>query len=95
MRRSDLAKALAREHPERSTDEIDKMTAAFFDEIMQSLVDGKRVELRGLGSFTTRSRDCSKARNPSTGVTTNLGERRMLYFRTSKAMATRLNKSNA
>lgn len=95
MRRSDLMKALAREHRYRSIDEIEEVIAAFFDELMQSLVDGKRVELRGLGSFTTRLRDCSKARNPSTGVITDLGDRRLLYFRESSLIARRLNRSDS
>jgi integration host factor subunit beta len=92
MRRSELVKALALEHPRSSTEEIKQVITTIFHEIMISVVEGKRVELRGFGTFTTRFRDCSKSRNPQNGVSANLGNRRMLYFREGKTMAKRLNK---
>jgi hypothetical protein len=55
---------------------------------------GGRVELRGFGAFSTRQRDGRTGRNPKTGVTVDVPEKRVPYFKPGKGMKERLNLSD-
>ena len=63
----------------------------FFDEITNRLVDGGRVELRGFGAFSTRSREARQGRNPRTGESVEVEEKWVPFFKTGKLLRDRLN----
>ena len=67
MIRSELLQKLADENPELKPEEIEKILDLFFNQIMQKLAEGGRVELRGFGAFSTRQRKPRIGRNPRTG----------------------------
>lgn len=52
----------------------------------EALRDGRRVELRGFGSFSTRSRKPRSTKNPRTGVVMDIPERKTLHFTMSKSL---------
>ncbi len=54
--------------------------------ISESLKEGRRVELRGFGSFSTRSRKPRSTKNPRTGVVMDIPERKTLHFTMSKSL---------
>ena len=91
MIRSELLALLARENPELRADEVERVVDVFFDEIVQRLASGGRVELRGFGAFSTRERDARKGRNPRTGDTVEVPGKRVPYFKPGKEMRLRLN----
>jgi integration host factor subunit beta len=91
MIRSELLQALAKEHDGLRAEEIERAVDVFFEEIAASLTDGGRVELRGFGAFSTRHRDARKGRNPRTGETVDVPEKRVPYFKPGKDMRARLN----
>lgn len=91
MIRSELLQALARENPELRAEDIERAVDTFFDEIAQSLASGGRVELRGFGAFSTRERDARKGRNPRTGESVEVPQKRVPYFKAGKEMRARLN----
>jgi integration host factor subunit beta len=91
MIRSELLLALAKENPELRTEDVERAIDTFFDEIASRLADGGRVELRGFGAFSTRQRDARKGRNPRTGETVQVPEKRVPYFKPGKEMRARLN----
>jgi integration host factor subunit beta len=93
MIRSELVQALARENPELRSEDVERAIDTFFDEIANRLADGGRVELRGFGAFSTRQRDARKGRNPRTGETVQVPEKRVPYFKPGKEMRARLNVS--
>jgi len=72
-------------------EEIERVVDVFFDEIARRLADGGRVELRGFGAFSTRERNARKGRNPRTGETVAVAEKRVPYFKPGKEMRQRLN----
>ena len=80
MIRSELLQTLARDNPGLRVEEIEKIVGVFFDEITQRLASGGRVELRGFGAFSTRSRDARKGRNPRTGDAVDVPGKRVPYF---------------
>ena len=91
MIRSELIKKLEDENPELKTQEIEKIVDLFFNQIVQRLADGGRVELRGFGAFSTRARDPRKGRNPRTGETVDVPGKRVPYFKPGKEIREKLN----
>jgi integration host factor subunit beta len=91
MIRSELLQALARENPELRAEDVERALDTFFEEIAERLADGGRVELRGFGAFSTRQREARKGRNPRTGETVSVPDKRVPYFKPGKEMRARLN----
>src|SRR3546814_19125723 len=95
MIRSELIQKLAEENPELTLQEVEKIVDLFFQEIVDRLAAGGRVELRGFGAFTTRSRDARTGRNPRTGEAVEVNAKRVPYFKPGKEMRERLNTEKA
>ncbi|WP_336959768.1 integration host factor subunit beta [Sphingobium aquiterrae] len=91
MIRSELVQKLAEENQGLTLQEIERIVDLFFREIIERLADGGRVELRGFGAFSTRSRDARTGRNPRTGETVPVDAKRVPYFKPGKEMRDRLN----
>lgn len=91
MIRSELVSKLAEENPELSAREVDMIVTIFFDEIVDQLMSGGRVELRGFGAFSTRGREARVGRNPRTGQSVNIPSKKVPYFKPGKEMRERLN----
>lgn len=56
------------------------------DTMAEALSDGRRVELRGFGSFSTRTRKARSTKNPKTGIMMNIPQRKGLHFTMSKSL---------
>jgi integration host factor subunit beta len=93
MIRSELVAKLAEENPDLSAREVDMIVTIFFDEIVDQLKTGGRVELRGFGAFSTRGREARVGRNPRTGQSVNIPSKKVPYFKPGKEMRQRLNVS--
>lgn len=91
MIRSELVQKLAEQHEGLSPREVELIVSTFFGEITERLAQGGRVELRGFGAFSTRSRDARTGRNPRTGETVDVDAKRVPYFKPGKEMRARLN----
>ena len=91
MIRSELVQKLAEENQGLTLQEIERIVDLFFREIVDRLAGGGRVELRGFGAFSTRSRDARTGRNPRTGETVPVDAKRVPYFKPGKEMRDRLN----
>ena len=91
MIRSELVQKISGEHPDLSPREVERIVSAFFDAMVDQLAKGGRVELRGFGAFSTRSRDARTGRNPRTGDTVDVDAKRVPYFKPGKEMRARLN----
>ena len=66
---------------------------AFIDSVTASLKSGEEVRLVGFGSFVPVNRAAGTARNPRTGETVQVPEKRVPYFKPGKEMRARLNVS--
>jgi integration host factor subunit beta len=51
-----------------------------------ALAEDRRVEIRGFGSFSTRKRKSRCTKNPKTGTTMDIPERKTLHFTMSKSL---------
>ena len=90
MTKSDLVKRLAAANPHLYTRDVERLVATVFDRIGAALARGDRVELRGFGAFSTRTRGARPARNPRTGKPVAVPDRATPHFRTGKELRHRL-----
>ena len=56
------------------------------DDIIETLIEEGRVELRNFGVFDVRKRAARKARNPRTGDTVLVKEKHVVVFKAGKAL---------
>ena len=71
--------------------DLERVVNTIFNEITQSLADGKRVELRGFGAFSVQHRSARVGRNPRSGESVNIDEKFIPRFKTGKELRLRLN----
>ncbi len=91
MTKSELIQRLAERNPHLYLRDIEKIVETVFDEITGALARGDRVELRGFGAFSVKSRESRTGRNPRTGETVHVDAKRLPFFKTGKALRERLN----
>lgn len=91
MTKSDLIKRLAEANPHLYVRDIERIVARVFEEISAALARGDRVELRGFGAFSVRSRGERVGRNPRTGDEVAVPNKVVPYFKTGKELRDRLN----
>ena len=63
--------------------EAKDMVDAFFDLIVQELVQGRDVKISGFGNFQLRSKSPRPGRNPRTGELISIEARRVVTFHAS------------
>ena len=91
MIRSELVQKIGQRNPGLNPREVELIVTIFFDEITKRLAGDGRVELRGFGAFSTRSRSARTGRNPRTGETVDVCAKRVPYLKPGKEMRARLN----
>ena len=62
-----------------------------FDSMVDNLVAGCRIEIRGFGNFTVRYYKSYTGRNPKTGEQVKVPEKRMPFFKVGKDLRDRIN----
>ncbi len=91
MTKSDLIKRLAEANPHLYIRDIERIVSTVFEQISAALARGDRVELRGFGAFSVRSRGERMGRNPRTGDEVAVPNKVVPYFKTGKELRERLN----
>lgn len=91
MIRSELIAKIAEENPHLFQRDVEKIVGTIFDEIIEAMARGDRVELRGFGAFSVKRRDARTGRNPRTGDSVDVDEKHVPFFKTGKLLRDRLN----
>ena len=91
MIRSELVQKIAEENPHLTQRHVERVLNTVFDEIINALAKGDRVELRGFGAFSVKSRDARIGRNPRTGESVKVENKKVPFFKTGKLLRDRLN----
>jgi len=91
MTKSELIKRLNATHPHLYLQDCERIVQTVFDEITNTLASGERVELRGFGAFFVKSRPARTGRNPRTGESVTVPEKKAPFFRTGKKLHEDLN----
>ena len=92
MTKSELIEKIAAKNPNLTVKEIDRIVSVVFDSIIDALAEGERVEFRGFGAFSIRTRSPRTAKNPRTGEKLSVGERNIPHFKAGKQLYELLNK---
>jgi len=92
MIKSELIHKIANTNPHLYHRDVERIVKVVFDEIVEALSRGDRVELRGFGAFTVKHRAARQGRNPRTGRSVNVAEKFVPFFKTGKELRDRLNR---
>jgi len=91
MIRSELIERLAEENPHLFQRDVERLVNTIFEEVIEAMERGDRVELRGFGAFSVKERDARIGRNPRTGESVQVEAKRVPFFKTGKLLRDRLN----
>ena len=91
MIKSQLIQKLADENPHLYQRDVERIVSSVFEEITDALAQGDRVELRGFGAFSVKHRDARVGRNPRTGESVEVPQKRVPFFKTGKDLRDRMN----
>lgn len=86
MTRSDLVEALAGKFPQLTQRDAEMAVKAILDAMGDSLIKGHRIEIRGFGSFTVNRRPPRLGRNPRSGESVAIPEKRVPHFKPGKSL---------
>ena len=91
MIRSELIQKISEENPHLFQRDVERIVNTVFEEIIDAMARGDRVELRGFGAFSVKKRDSRQGRNPRTGESVSVEEKHVPFFKTGKLLRERLN----
>lgn len=91
MIKSELIQQIAEENPHLYQRDVERIVSVVFEEITAALSRGDRVELRGFGAFSVKSRDARMGRNPRTGESVPVPAKRVPFFKAGKELRERMN----
>ena len=91
MTKSELIARNAELNPHLYQSDAEKIVSTVFDEISAALANGNRVELRGFGVFSVRSRNARAGRNPRTGEQVSVEAKNVPFFKAGKKLKDLLN----
>jgi integration host factor subunit beta len=86
MLRSELVLQLQSEFRHLKAADVEAAVDAMLEGICRALAEGRRVELRGFGAFSVRTRKARKGRNPRTGAPVNVASKRVPFFKPGKEL---------
>ena len=86
MTRSDLVEELANRFGQLTHRDAEFAVKAILDAMNDALVAGHRIEIRGFGSFSINHRPPRMGRNPRSGESVAIPEKRVPHFKPGKAL---------
>lgn len=91
LNKSDLIELLSRKLPNLASRDVEVIVNNIFESMTEELKKGGRIEIRGFGSFEVRTRKPRLGRNPKTGTSVEVNERRVPFFKVGKELRERVN----
>jgi integration host factor subunit alpha len=85
MTKKDIVLMIAEESGIKQID-VKKVVQRTLDHIVEALAKGEVVELRNFGVFKVKSRRSRVGRNPKTGATVPIPERKVVSFKVGMVM---------
>lgn len=86
MTKSELIERLAARFPQLGAKDADYAVKVVLDEMTACLSRGHRIEIRGFGSFSVNRRSPRIGRNPRSGESVMIPEKRVPHFKPGKAL---------
>jgi integration host factor subunit beta len=91
MLKSDLIQRISAQNPDLRQNDVERIVNTVLDAVTAAMARGDRVELRGFGVFSARSRAARTGRNPRTQAYVSVTGKTLPHFKTGKEMRERLN----
>jgi integration host factor subunit beta len=88
--RSELVELLAQQFPQLLPKDVELAVKTLLDTMTQALAHGKRIELRGVGSFVLHHRPARVGRNPKSGEQVMIPEKKVPHFKPGKELRERV-----
>ncbi len=95
MTKSELIARLAQRYPQLVAKDAEYAVKMILDAMTQSLLSGHRIEIRGFGSFSINRRPPRMGRNPRSGESVHIPEKRVPHFKPGKALREAVDKRTA
>ena len=86
MTRSDLVEELAARFSQLAHRDAEHAVKTLLDAMSDTLARGNRIEIRGFGSFSINRRPPRMGRNPRSGESVAIPEKRVPHFKPGKAL---------
>ena len=93
MNKSDLIETLAKKKYLTFT-KSEEIIDTIFSSMSNALLAGKRIEVRGFGSFVIKHYKAYVGRNPKTGEAISVKSKEAPYFKAGKELKERVNGRN-
>jgi integration host factor subunit beta len=91
MTRSELVEALGEKFHHLTQKDCELMVATILDAMSAALANGHRIEIRGFGSFSMSHRPSRIGRNPRTGDSVVIPDKRTPHFKPGKILREKVN----
>jgi integration host factor beta subunit len=95
MTKSELINRVAERLPYLTRKDAEIIVNTIFDSMVDALVQGDRIEIRGFGSFKVKNRGNREGRNPKTGESVRIPAKRMPFFKIGKELYERINQGSS
>ena len=88
-----LIKKLKKSYPKLNQEDIEDVINIFLSSLQKGLLEGKKIELRGFGTFFIKKiKEKYTSRNPKTGELIYVPEKNKVRFKPTKGLKELLNK---
>ena len=93
INKKELIEIISNEQEQLPYKDIELSIKTIIESMINSLKKGKRIEIRGFGSFSLRYRKSRIGRNPKSGESVNIDERYVPHFKPGKDLKERVKTS--
>lgn len=91
MKRSDIIRSIQVQFKHMRTNDAAAILDTVANQIIDSVADGNRIEIRGFGTFQPRARATKVGYNPCTGESMFLEASTTILFKPSRELTKRMN----
>lgn len=93
MTKSELIERIAARQDQLSPKDVEMAVKMIMEEMARALINNRRIEIRGFGSFCLHYRAPRTGRNPKTGSAVELPGKWVPHFKPGKDLRERVNAS--
>ena len=90
MTKSELIQSLVASQPQLDQRDVELAVKGLLERMSSALQAGERIEVRGFGSFCLHHRPSRLGRNPKTGMSVQVPDRRVPHFKPGKELRERV-----
>ncbi len=91
MKRSDIVRSIQVQFKHMRASDAAAILDTVSDQMIESVADGNRIEIRGFGTFQPRARATKIGYNPCTGKPMHLEASTTILFKPSRELTKRMN----